>query len=106
MGTWTKAAIQSMDGNNQIVNNTFEPSGDTKKVTSAGASVQSSVYGSNVLVRIVADAACHYKISTNPTATTSDVYLPANSGEQIRIQAGNKIAVLAASVNLYVTELV
>lgn len=97
---------QAKDGASKVVPNTFEPSGTTTKLTSSGSSAASSAYSGNTLVRIVADAACHYAIGTSPTATTSNVYLPANSGEQILIKDGNKIAVIAASVNLYITELV
>lgn len=100
------SGVQSRDQSSQIIPNVFEPSGTTTKLTSSGASTASSAFSKDTTLRIVADAACHYAIGTNPTATTSSVYLPANAGEQIKIRSGNKIAVIAASVNLYATELV
>lgn len=97
---------QARDGASQIVSNVFEPSGTTTKLTSSGSSTASSAFSADTLVRIVSDADCHYKIAANPTATTSDVFLPSKNGEQILIKSGNKIAVIAASVNVYITELV
>jgi len=97
---------QARDGASKVIPNVFEPSGTTTKVASSGASAASAAFSKDTIVRIVADAACHYKIAAAPTATTADVYLPADAGEQILIKSGNKIAVIAASVNLYITELV
>jgi len=97
-------AYQTLDQNNQPIHNTFQPSGATQKLNSAGSSTPSAVFSDDkaVLLRIVADAACHYKIAETPVATTDDVYLPADVGEQIRIQAGWKIAVIG-TVNFYAT---
>jgi hypothetical protein len=72
----------------------------------SGTSAQSSAIGANIqYVRLVADAACHYNIGVNPTATTSTVYLPANEIEIIKISEGEKVAGICASGNLYVTSL-
>ena len=98
------SAMQTIDINGNVIPNIFEWSGATQKLNSAGTSAASTVFSTteNVIVRIVADAACHYKIAAAPTAASTDVYLPANTGEEILIQAGNKIAVIG-TVNLYVT---
>lgn len=78
----------------------------TSKVAMSGTSAQSSAIGANIqYVRLVADAACHYNIGVNPTATTSTVYLPANEIETIKISEGEKVAGICASGNLYVTSL-
>ncbi len=45
-----------------------------------------------VLVRVVATVACHLAIGANPTATTSNLYLPANLPEYFLIDSGQKIA--------------
>lgn len=95
---------QAKDLGSKVIPNTMQPGGTTQKLTSSGSSAASTAFTNDTTVRIVADAACHYKIATAPTAATTDVYLPANTGEQILIKAGNKIAVIAASVNFYVTE--
>lgn len=95
---------QARDESSQVIPNMMQPGGTTQKLTSSGSSVASNAFTNTTNVRIVADAACHYAIGTAPTATTSSVYLPANAAEPITIKAGNKIAVIAASVNFYVTE--
>lgn len=97
---------QARDSGSQTVPNVFEPSGPTQKLTSSGTSVASTAYTKDTLLRIVSDADCHYAIGTAPTATSSNVYLPSKSGEQILVKSGNKVAVIAASVNVYLTELV
>jgi hypothetical protein len=96
---------QARDSRSQTVPNVFEPSGSTQKLTSSGTSVASTAYTKDTIIRIVSDADCHYKIGTTPTAANTDVYLPSKSGEQILVKSGNKVAVIAASVNVYLTEL-
>lgn len=95
--------VQAKDQGSNIVSNVFEWSGATQKLAMAGSSVQSTAFDQDRVVRIVATAACNYAIGTNPTATSSTVYLPADSGEQILIRNGNKIAALAASGSFYIT---
>lgn len=97
---------QARDNGSRIVPNVFEPSGTTQKISSSGSSAASTAFSADTICRIVASADCHYAIGTNPTATTSNVFLPSKSGEQILIKKNNKIAVIAASVDLYVTPLV
>ncbi len=76
----------------------------TSKVPMSGSSAQSSAIGDNIsFIRLVSDVSCHYAIGTNPTATTSSIYLPADDVEIIKISAGEKVAAIAASGNLYVT---
>lgn len=88
-----------------IINYGLRPK-STSKVVMSGSSVQSSAIGANIqYVRLAADAACHYEIGVNPTATTSTVYLPANEIEIIKISEGEKVAGICASGNLYVTSL-
>lgn len=96
---------QARDNGSKVVPNVFQPnSTTTQKINSAGSSTQSTAFAADTICRIVADADCHYAIGTNPTATTSSIFLPSKSGEQIQIKNGNKIAVIG-TVNLYVTPL-
>jgi hypothetical protein len=53
-----------------------------------------------VLVRVVATVACHLAIGTNPTATTSNLYLSANLPEYLLIDSGQKIAAVKAAASL------
>lgn len=77
----------------------------TQKVNSTGTSTQSSAFGDNIeYVRIISDADCHIEFGTNPTATSSKIFLEAKSFEYFKISSGEKVAVIG-SVNLYITEL-
>ena len=69
---------------------------DVQLVTVSASTSQSSAIDSRAeYVRLVADVACHYKVGDNPTATTSDRYLPANVLVDIATKGGEKIAVIA-----------
>ena len=77
----------------------------TEKVTSSGTSAQSAAFADNIYyVRVVADAACHIEFGSNPTATTSKVYVPADDIEYFKVSHGEKVAVIG-TVNLYVSQL-
>jgi hypothetical protein len=77
----------------------------TEKVTSSGTSAQSAAFADNIYyVRVVADAACHIEFGSNPTATTSKVYVPADDIEYFKVSPGEKVAVIG-TVDLYVSQL-
>lgn len=58
-------------------------------------------------VRVVVTSAAYIKISKTPTATTSDVYMPADRPEIFSIGAGEKVSAVQVSAGgtLHVTEL-
>lgn len=58
-------------------------------------------------VRIVTTTAAFVKIGKSPTATTSDMYMPAGIPEVFQIGEGEKVSAVQASAggSLYVTEL-
>lgn len=95
--------LQAIDSDGNVVSNVFTPIDDPQKLTPSGSSVQSAVFDADniTVVRIVSDADIHYKIGANPTATTGSWYLPADVGEQLKIPANNKIAVIGTA-NVYV----
>ena len=77
----------------------------TEKVISSGTSAQSAAFADNIYyVRVVADAACHIEFGSNPTATTSKVYVPADDIEYFKVSPGEKVAVIG-TVDLYVSQL-
>lgn len=79
----------------------------TQKVALSGTSAQSeALSGTTRLVRLCASGACYIKFGANPTATSSDMYLPANSPEYFVADGGEKIAALQAESggNLFITE--
>jgi|TARA_Y100001972_G_C7583307_1_gene292544 hypothetical protein len=70
----------------------------TQTVNVTDTSAQSAAIASGIHhVRLVSTSNCHYLIGANPTATTSSVYLPANVIEKIRINQGEKIAIIRNS---------
>jgi hypothetical protein len=59
-------------------------------------------------VRVVVTTAAYIKVGKTPvTATTSDVYMPADSPEYFTIRPGEKVAAVQVSSggNLHVTEI-
>lgn len=87
----------------------------TQAVAYTGTAAASAVFGGfTKQVRVVANSACHIKVSASPTATTSDPFLPANWIEYLTVNPGEKISavragtdglVTATSGTLWVTEL-
>jgi len=67
----------------------------TQTPITLGASAQSAFFSpATTFVRLRADAICHYVVGVNPTATTNDTPLDANSAEHIGVPAGMRLAVI------------
>lgn len=61
-------------------------------------STQSTAFaGSTKYIGMISDAAFHYKVGANPTATTSVLKVPADTLIYIGVQAGDKIAAVTAA---------
>lgn len=96
--TMVVEGAQAVDKNSSVVPGVLRPkSGSTQKLATTASS---TAFATDAVVRIVADGACHYLLGTAPTADANDHYLPANTIELIKVDAGDKINVLGA--NLYV----
>lgn len=69
-------------------------------VATTSTSAASSVFGSQTYqIRIASSAACFYKVGDGtPTAAATDVYLPANTIEYVKVTPGQKVAVFSATV--------
>lgn len=77
----------------------------TVKLGSTGTSSQTAAFGNNIeYVRVVADAAVHIEFGTNPTATSSTIYLPADDIEYFKVSGGEKLAAIGTA-NVYVSQL-
>jgi len=65
-------------------------------VVTTATSAASSAFGAQTTqIRVATTAACYYKVgdpSATPTAAATDVLLPANRVEYIRVTPGQKIA--------------
>lgn len=65
-------------------------------VTFSTSTASSAFNTQTRLVRILADANCHVEVGSAPTATTSNMYLPAGVPEYFTVQPGDKIAAVTA----------
>lgn len=75
--------------------------------TATSAAV-TNAFGTGVhVVRLVSTTNCHVAFGTAPTATTSDMYLPADQAEYFVVSPGQKVAAVQvdAGGNLNVTEM-
>jgi len=81
--------------------------GTVLKLTSAASSSASAAFpDSTKYIRVVSTIACHIVVNKTPTAAVTTTYLPANEVEIIKVDAGEKIAVLrigGSDGELYVT---
>ena len=74
-------------------------------LASGGTSGQSSAFGSyTYYVRVCADADCHILFGSNPTATSSSIFIPLDQPEIFKVSPGEKLAAIG-SANVSITEL-
>jgi hypothetical protein len=67
----------------------------SQNVTFTGSSAQSSAFGSQIFaIRLCATAPCRVALGSNPSATNTDIYLPANQPEYFACRPGEKVAVM------------
>lgn len=93
----TEFSRSAHDGVGVAIPAGLEPSHRTQTITIAGTSAQAAEMITRRFVRVHAEAACHYKVSTDPTATTSDTKMAAGQTEFFGIVPGMKIAVIAGA---------
>jgi len=76
------------------------------KAYTATAAIDNVISPGVYKVRVVVTSAAYIKIGPSPTATTSDVYMPADSPEYFTVRPGEKVAAVQVSAggNLHVTE--
>jgi hypothetical protein len=75
--------------------------------TAVAGTISTAITTGIQYVRVVTTSAAYIKIGSSPTATTSDVYLPADWSEVFRISPGEKVSAVQVSAGgtLHVTEL-
>lgn len=74
-----------------------EPGTDQPVVTFAGSTASAAFANRTKFIRFIADAAFHYVVATNPTATTDALRVPADTLIEIGVKGGQKIAFIAAA---------
>jgi hypothetical protein len=81
----------------------------SKAYTGTAGTIDNAISAGVTEVRVVVTSAAYIKIGPSPTATTSDVYLPADKPEVFTVSPGNSEKVSAVQVSaggtLHVTEL-
>lgn len=86
----------------------FRP-GTSQKVdyTGTAGTISNGVGAYTRHVRVTVDSAAYVAVAKSPTATASDMYLPADTPVVLTIGAGEKVSAVQVSANgtLYVTEL-
>lgn len=90
------------------IQTTYKPSTTQKVSYTSSSAATSNAFGSQIyIIRIVAKTDAFYVLGGSPTATTSDVYLPADTVEYISVTPGQKIAFIrdAADGDAFVTEM-
>jgi hypothetical protein len=94
----------ALDGNAKPIQ-VLRPSTTTVLNVSGSAVSTSAIAGDVRVIRLASTVDCHYTL--NATATTSAVYLPANSVEYIHILDRDYVSVITsgATGSTYVTEM-
>lgn len=75
--------------------------------TGTAGTIATAVGTQTYKVRVVVTTAAYVKVGNSPTATTSDVYMPADTPEYFTITPGMKVSAIQVSAagTLHVTEL-
>lgn len=75
--------------------------------TATAGTISNAVGDGTFKVRVIVTTAAYIKIGSSPTATSSDVYMPANSPEYFTLMPGEKVSAIQASSGgtLHVTEM-
>lgn len=75
--------------------------------TGTAGTISNGVGAQTYAVRVIVTSAAYVKIGDSPTATTSDVYMPAGIAESFTITPGQKVSAIQVSAGgtLHVTEL-
>jgi len=88
--------IQDMpQGEGQVA--VFDDDITKNNVTFTTATQSSAFQNGTRVLRIIADADCHYKVGADPTAEATDTKLPAEVVEYIGVNQGDKISIYDGS---------
>lgn len=79
----------------------------SKAYTGTAGTIDNAVGDGTFKVRVVVTSAAYIKVDKSPTATSADVYLPADTPEYFTITPGMKVSAIqvASGGTLHVTEI-
>lgn len=86
----------------------YKPGTHQKVAYTGTAGVVSNATGAYItVIRVVLTSAGHVAIGSDPTATTSDIYMPANVPEYFIVPPSSKVSAVQVSAggDLHVTEM-
>lgn len=79
---------------NDLIFQTFYP-GNSQKVNTSAVAAQSATFETGVsVIRLFATKDCYVKFGTNPTATTSDMFIPSDIIQFVGVREGHKLSVI------------
>ena len=75
--------------------------------TGTAGTITNAITDQVTKVRVIVTSAAYVKIDKSPTATSSDMYMPADSAEYFTVSAGMKVSAIqvTSSGTLHVTEI-
>ena len=78
-----------------------------KAYTGTAGTIDDPITDGVTVIRVLVTSAAHIAIGANPTATTADMLLPANSPEYFLVPMNSKVSAVQASAggDLHVTEM-
>lgn len=79
--------------------------GATITVSVVATTAQSAVFTEDTIVRLVAVNGLHLAVGTNPTATSSNMFIPPNTPMIVEIKSGDRFAAIrdASDSTLFIT---
>lgn len=79
----------------------------TVSYTGTAGTISNATGNTTQVIRVVATTACYIAIGSSPTATTSDIYMPANVPEYFVVPPSSKVSAVQVSSGgaLHVTEM-
>lgn len=94
----TEFNLQGTDVRGRVTPAATLPTNGTQRLAIGGSSVQSNALADTTnLVRIHTDAVCSILVGSNPTATTSNMRMAADSTEYFSVPAGTSLKVAVIS---------
>jgi hypothetical protein len=93
---------------NPYLGNPWKPGvTQTKAYTGTAGTIDDPISDGITVIRVWLTTAGYIAIGSSPTATTSDIPMPANTPEYFVVPPGSKVSAIQASSggNLYVTEM-
>ncbi len=84
------------DADGHLIQVPMEPGVDMTPVSYTTATLSTAFASDTHFVTVICDAKTHYKVGLTPTATTNNLYVPADTMITFSVIPGQKVSFLAA----------